>query len=90
MAVGNRENITFLLEDVTETIPRCSAAIMSDFLHHLPYEKHKICLEKTFDVLEAGGILLIVEFDPADKFSWKNRLGCFIEFLDLIPDRGCS
>ena len=80
--VKNRNNIEFLFQDAVKGIPGCSAVIMSDFLHHLPYEKHETCLKRAFNALDNDGVLIIIEADPVSKSIWRYKLGlCVGELL---------
>ncbi|MCK4325272.1 class I SAM-dependent methyltransferase [bacterium] len=82
--VKNRNNIEFLFQDAVKGIPGCSAVIMSDFLHHLPYEKHETCLKTAFNALDNDGVLIIIEADPVSKPIWRYKLGLCAEFF-LYP-----
>lgn len=70
--IGNRENISFLIKDVTQwTWPCCIGILMTAFLHHVsPPEQEKI-LNKAFLSLEKDGILLISEVDPNAKPTFR-------------------
>lgn len=81
---SEKSNTNFLLQDATLSIPSCTGIILSDFLHHLPYDKHSEYLQSTFNAIEPGGVLLIIEADPASKFAWRFKIGCFLEFI-LYP-----
>lgn len=51
---------------VTDVIQKSDAILASDFLHHIPYSSQEKVLEKIYEALESGGILLIKEVDKKD------------------------
>jgi 2-polyprenyl-3-methyl-5-hydroxy-6-metoxy-1,4-benzoquinol methylase len=68
MSINNRKNITFRIEDASNSaLPDCEGIVMTDFLHHVcPPDQQKI-LENAFLSLRKGGVLLISEADPGAK-----------------------
>lgn len=82
--VKNRNNVEFFFQDAVKNIPSCSTVIMSDFLHHLPYEKHEICLKTAFNALDNNGVLIIIEVDSTSKSTWRYKLGLCAEIV-LYP-----
>jgi SAM-dependent methyltransferase len=70
--VGERENITFSAVDVKQwDWPRCTGITMTSFLHHIHTNDQEIVLQKAFQSLEKGGILLIVEVNKNEKPLYK-------------------
>ena len=70
--IGNRKNISFLVGDVTQwTWPSCTGISMTDFLHHVPPQEQEKVLNKAFQNLDKGGVLLISEVNPTAKPAFR-------------------
>jgi ubiquinone/menaquinone biosynthesis C-methylase UbiE len=66
--IGKRENIFFAAVDATQwDWPSCTGIAMTSFLHHIKTDDQEIVLQKAFQSLEKGGILLILEVNKNEK-----------------------
>lgn len=82
----NSRKITFLNENILSKeniLLNCNGVILSDFLHHIHYEFHQILLEKIFNSLNPGGILLIRDVNKS-FYSWR-FWGNFVLELIFYP-----
>lgn len=61
----------------------CAGVVMSDFLHHIPYNSQIILLKKIEKVLKKNGVLVIKEIDKQD--SWRSKFSRLWDFL-LYPN----
>lgn len=65
--IKNRTNIKFIRGDIHSIeINDIHGIVMSDFLHHLPYDIQQRILNKLGERLKENGVLLIKEIDPDD------------------------
>lgn len=68
--VDSRKNIKFFRKDVEDPqLPECDAVVMTDFLHHIPYNQQEKLLISWHQKLARGGLLLIQEHDK--RPWWK-------------------
>lgn len=64
-------NVSFKKQSALEELPRTSAFILSDFLHHLPKKDHSLLFKSMKSKLENNGVILIKEIDTEDKIRAK-------------------
>ena len=80
--VHSRKNIKFFRKDVEDPqLPECDAMVMTDFLHHIPYNQQEKLLISWHQKLARGGLLLIQEHD--NRPWWKY-------LCSLIVDHGLN
>lgn len=80
--INNRNNIEFWLKDIENLpLPECAAMVMTDFLHHIPYQQQEKLLISWHQKLTRGGSLLIEEHDS--RPWWKY-------LCSLIADHGLN
>ena len=62
-------NLQFIYADAMKLdYKNCDGVIMSDFLHHIDYQKQILLLEKITQKIKQSGFLLIKEIDNDDGF----------------------
>jgi len=84
--VKNRRNIKFLLQDANSLkVEKCNVFLMSDFLHHLPYQHQDELLALCYQKLSKNGLLIIEEVD--DKPFWKYRFNIIADGLLNLGQR---
>lgn len=77
-SVKARERISFKIGDGETGLPRASAAIFADSLHHMPKETQEQLLKNASSALAPGGILIVKEMEA--ERSWRY-------FWNLFHDR---
>lgn len=76
-------NLSFVASDaLTYKYKQCKGIVLSDFLHHLNYEKQAVLLQKLSNVLEVGGVIIIKEIDSHD--GWRKNASRLWDFI-LYP-----
>ena len=73
-------NVTFVTADAAKfKYEKCGGAVLSDFLHHVPYETQEKILKKLVAALNKNGIIVIKEINKKDGIRmWMSR------FWDLV------
>ena len=81
--VGDRKNILFVNADAVNWFVRekCSMMIMTDFLHHVSFDKQKIMLQRAYDNLQENGVLIISEVDASIKPAYKYWNSCLFDMV---------
>ncbi len=75
-----RKNIKFLLQDANSLKPeKCDVLLMSDFLHHISYQRQEELLALCYQKLSKNGLLIIEEVD--DKPFWKYQSNIIVDGL---------
>ncbi|MGI8422851.1 MAG: class I SAM-dependent methyltransferase [Chloroflexota bacterium] len=83
-----RPNTSFRTGDLAGAdLPMARGAVMTDFLHHLPYHTQSQVLGSVVRALEPEGILLIREVNPAHSPRWKYWCSVAAELL-MYPRPG--
>ena len=83
-SVKDRKNVFFKVMDVKEfKLKECKGAVMSDFLHHIPYEIQENTIREIYQKLDKGGILIIQDVDKRPRLKFF-----FVYFLDHILNPG--
>jgi 2-polyprenyl-3-methyl-5-hydroxy-6-metoxy-1,4-benzoquinol methylase len=60
-------NLSFASGDaLTYPYKSCAGAILSDFLHHLPYGRQDILLKRVASKIKSKGVLVVKEIDRTD------------------------
>lgn len=72
-------NLDFKTKDVTESLPKADAFVMSDFLHHIERKEHRPLINSINDSLKKGGVLVIKEIDLNDGL--RSKISRFFDFL---------
>jgi len=84
--VRDRRNIKFLRQDANSLkVEKCNVFLMSDFLHHLPYQHQDELLALCYQKLSKNGLLIIEEVD--DKPVWKYRFNIIADGLLNLGQR---
>ena len=84
--VRDRRNIKFLRQDANSLkVEKCNVFLMSDFLHHLPYQHQDELLALCYQKLSKNGLLIIEEVD--DKPFWKYRFNIIADGLLNLGQR---
>lgn len=81
----NIPNLSFEKKDALAWLPSARAFILSDFLHHLPREKHHQLFANIYKALDARGVMVIKEIDSRDKF--RSKISRLFDFLFYPGDR---
>ena len=69
-SINKRKNIHFQVKHVKDLkLGFCDAIIMSDFLHHIPYNEQESLINQAHDKLKKDGIMVIQ--DIGKKPAWK-------------------
>ena len=73
-------NLTFEQKDAfSKNLPKANGLVLSDFLHHLPSERHEELLSSLSNILNKSGAMVIKEIDLKDGIRSKmSRLFDFI------------
>lgn len=73
-------NLQFQVGDaLTFHFKPCVGLVMSDFLHHVPYPKQELILERLSKSLKKNGVMVIKEIDRADGLlMYLSRLWDFL------------
>lgn len=74
-----QSNLSFKVKDALEDLPKAAGFVLSDFLHHLPKNKHHGLFLNIYNSLAPNGILLIKEIDTQDKI--RSKFSRFFDFL---------
>ena len=70
-SVGNRNNINFELKNCSEiNLKNYDVVIMSDFLHHINYEKQEKLIKDIYKDLNKGGLLIIQDVDKKTSIKY--------------------
>jgi len=78
--IKGRRNIRFLLQDANSLkIEKCDVFVMSDFLHHVPYQHQEQLLAMCYQKLSKNGLLIMEEVD--DKPYWKYQFTIVVDVL---------
>jgi len=84
--VKGRRNIKFLLQDANSLkIEKCDVFVMSDFLHHLPYQHQEQLLAMCYQKLSKNGLLIMEEVDG--KPFWKYQFNIIADGLLNLGQR---
>lgn len=85
-SIKNRKNIHFEAKHVKDLkLGSCDAIVMSDFLHHIPYNEQKAVIKQVYLKLKNKGVMLIQ--DIAKKPAWKYRFAASIDnILNFFPE----
>ncbi len=79
-------NCSFAYQDALEfidTLPAFRCAYMFDLLHHMPPKAVPVFLQKVWDKLEPGGVLLVKDVDNKPFFKMA-----FTYILDVLMTKG--
>lgn len=78
--VKDRKNIKFLLQDANSLkLEECDVFLMSDFLHHIPYQHQEELLAACYQRLSKKGLLIIEEVD--NRPYWKYQFNIIVDVL---------
>lgn len=73
-------NLTFEQKDAfNKSLPRANGLVLSDFLHHLPFEKHEELISSLSNILNSSGVMVIKEIDLKDGV--RSKISRFFDFL---------
>ena len=65
-------NLTFKLQNlVTSKLTKANGFVLTDFLHHTPYNQHEKILRKIANATRKGGVVIIKEVDSGEYFRSK-------------------
>ncbi len=68
--IGDRKNINFIRADIKNVnIADCDIVVMTDFLHHISFERQEALLKDIFMRLKSGGRLILQDIDSS--CSWR-------------------
>jgi len=73
-------NLSFKHQDVfSQILPKADGFILSDFLHHIPSNKHKKLLKLLANSLNKNGVIMIKEIDLKDGL--RSKVSRLFDFL---------
>ncbi len=79
------KNLSFEKKDALLPLSHAAGFILSDFLHHLPKEKHNFLFTNIYKALNEGGVMVIKEIDTNDKI--RSKISRFFDFLFYPQDK---
>ena len=73
-------NLTFKLQNlVTSKLTKANGFVLTDFLHHTPYNQHEKILRKIANATRKGGVVIIKEVDSGEYF--RSKMAKFWDFF---------
>ena len=88
--IGSRRNINFMAEKVSSIVFKDSeydGLVMTDFLHHLPYQEQEKIMKKISQSIKLGGILVIGDVKETPR--WKYYISYLADLVLYLGKPKC-